>query len=89
MPIFRSLVTNTLPVNGSAATFTVHNVREYESIIRIHLTSGGMSATATITPMRAAGAPVVKASVPAEPAARARIRSLEPIDVLAAMGSFI
>jgi len=50
-----------------------------------HVTSGGMSATATITPMRAAGAPVEKASVPAEPAARARIRSLEPIDVLAAI----
>ena len=44
-----------------------------------------MSATATITPMRAPGTPVVKASVPAEPAARARIRSLAPIDVRAAI----
>jgi len=36
-PLFRSPVTVTLPVNGSATTFTVYYVREYESIIRIHL----------------------------------------------------
>ena len=33
--LLRSPITDTLPVNGIAATFTVYNVREYESIIRM------------------------------------------------------